>query len=50
MVKNIGRDQGDLEFGELTDNLEKAKSSKARLKHPENLIVEERPIPNNWNT
>lgn len=40
----------DLEFGELDGNLKKAEEGEAVVKAPEELIVEDRPIPNNWNT
>ncbi len=50
MVKNISRDSKDLKFGDLQENLEKAKDGKARIVKPEELIVEEKPIPTNWNT
>jgi len=40
----------DLEFGDLEGNAERAASGDARIRRPEELIVEERPIPGNWNT
>ncbi len=50
MVKNIGKGKEGLEYGELDDNLEKAKAGEVRVHKPVELIVEERPIPGNWNT
>jgi len=40
----------ELEFGELDDNLKKAGGGDAEVVVPEELIVEDRPIPTNWNT
>ena len=50
MIKNISRDKGDLEFGDLAENLMKVKEGNARIVKPDELIVEEKPIPSNWNT
>ncbi|MDG6225652.1 MAG: hypothetical protein QCI82_09085 [Candidatus Thermoplasmatota archaeon] len=50
-VKNIARGKEDgLEFGELETNIDKASSNDSRLIPPGELIIEERPIPPNWNT
>jgi chromatin segregation and condensation protein Rec8/ScpA/Scc1 (kleisin family) len=50
MVKNIGQDKGDLEYGDLDENLRKAKEGGAKIVKPDELIVEEKTIPGNWNT
>jgi segregation and condensation protein A len=50
MVKNIGKDMSGLEYGELEENLEKAMAGEVRINKPAELIVDERPIPPNWNT
>ncbi|MGA1848318.1 MAG: hypothetical protein ACMUHB_03165 [Thermoplasmatota archaeon] len=50
MVKNISDGKEDLEFGDLDENLKKAEEGGARIRPPKEVIVEEKPIPRNWNT
>lgn len=50
MIKNIGKEKGDLKYGELEDNLEKVKEGKTDMEVPEELVVEKKSIPGNWNT
>jgi chromatin segregation and condensation protein Rec8/ScpA/Scc1 (kleisin family) len=50
MVKNIGREKDNLKYGDLEENLEKAKEGKTDIEVPEELIVEKKSIPGNWNT
>jgi segregation and condensation protein A len=47
-VRNVSSGTA-LEFGELAENLEKVRSGERKVATPD-LIVEERPIPSNWNT
>jgi segregation and condensation protein A len=49
MVKNKAPGE-ELRFGDLEENLEKAREGVSRVLSGEELIVEERPIPDNWNT
>ncbi len=49
-VKNISKDGGDLEFGDLDENLDKARAGQAKLRPPEELIVEGKPVPDHMNT
>jgi chromatin segregation and condensation protein Rec8/ScpA/Scc1 (kleisin family) len=50
MVKNIANEREDLEYGDLDENLKKAQEGEARIIKPDELIIEEKPIPSNWNT
>ncbi|MBN1540192.1 MAG: hypothetical protein JW939_08625 [Candidatus Thermoplasmatota archaeon] len=50
MVKNLQRENGDLEFGDLDENLRKVSEGKTRITKPEEIIVEEKPIPAHFNT
>lgn len=50
MVKNIGRDKEGLRFGDLDLNEEKVIDGETKLERSLELIVEEKPIPPNWNT
>jgi segregation and condensation protein A len=47
-VKNVSAGE-KLEFGELKENLDRINAGGKKLSPPD-IIVEERPIPNNWNT
>lgn len=50
MVKNVRRGDEALKYGELEDNLERAKKGSVEVEREAELVVEKRPIPNNWNT
>ncbi|MFW3146806.1 MAG: hypothetical protein ACMUIE_08355 [Thermoplasmatota archaeon] len=50
MVKNISGDGKELKYGDLEENLRKASLGDVKLRKHEELIVEEKPIPRNWNT
>ncbi|MBN1390724.1 MAG: hypothetical protein JXA22_08800 [Candidatus Thermoplasmatota archaeon] len=50
MVKNISRKDGDLQYGDLDENLRKAEEGTTTIHKPERIIIEERPIPANLNT
>lgn len=51
MVKNnVGHDDGELDYGDLDENLRKVREGEAVLMRRKELIVEEKRIPTNWNT
>jgi len=50
MVKNISDKDEELEYGDLDENLRKAKEGKVRIFRSDEIIIEEKPIPTNINT
>ncbi len=50
MIKNTGRGKEVLKYGELEENLDRAKEGEIEIDVPDELIVEKRSIPTNWNT
>ncbi|MFO8050197.1 MAG: hypothetical protein R6V01_00665 [Thermoplasmatota archaeon] len=50
MIKNRSGKNKDMEFGELEENLKKAGEGEAMIKRPDEMVVEKKEIPKNWNT
>jgi chromatin segregation and condensation protein Rec8/ScpA/Scc1 (kleisin family) len=48
-IKNTSPGE-DLKFGDLEENLDRAKKSKVKIPEGEELVVEKKEIPSNWNT